>query len=139
MTAQPTSVLFPLESENSDIASSCASEESVPAKVEEVATSTTTLRKKAKLKEEPLPYPFPLPENYRPDVEVALSSGKMTAETRKAFLSQVAALIFSKKRYPTREEFQRVALDIITQYPFLVSTVPGSTQTVSCKLFTFTC
>lgn len=103
----------------------------VPAKVEEVTTSSKRIRKKLKKAEEPLPDPFQLPENYRPDVEVALRSGQMTVETRKAFLSQVAASIFTKKRYPTREEFQRVALGIVRQYPFLESPVPGSTKTVS--------
>ena len=106
-------------------------EDTVPGKVEEI-TSSKHIRKKAKLKEEPLPDPFVLPENYRPDVEVALQSGKMTSETRKAFLSQVAASIFTRKRYPSREEFLRVALDVVRRYPFLESPVPGSLKTVRC-------
>ena len=106
-------------------------EDIAPGKVEEVAT--TAKREMLKLKEEPPPDPFILPGNHRPDVEVALKSGKMTAETRKTYLSQVAAAIFTKKRYPTREEFQRVALDIVRRYPFMESPVPGSTKTVSCK------
>ena len=80
----------------------------IPGKVEEV--STCARRKKLKLNEEPLPDPFTLPVNHRPDVEVALKSGKMTTETRKAYLSQVAAAIFSKKRYPTREELKGLPL-----------------------------
>lgn len=92
---------------------------------------------KLKLKEESLHDPFVLPENYQPDVEVVLKTGKMTSETRKAFVPQVAAAMFTKKRHPTHEEFQRVDLDIVRCYTFLESPVPGSTKTVSynCTLF----
>lgn len=96
--------------------------------MEEVVT--TPRPKRVKLNEEPLPDPFPLPDNHRPDVDVALKTGKMTVETRKAYMSQIAASIFTRKRYPTREELQRVALDVVKRYPFLQSPVPGSTKTV---------
>ena len=125
-TSSPSLELFPSgtpgntevesPSEESTHQGSCSystnsDEDTVPGKVEEV-TSVKHIRKKSKLKEEPLPDPFVLPENYRPDVEVALKSGKM-------------------KRYPTREEFLRVALDVVRRYPFLESPVPGSSKTVS--------
>ena len=85
--------------------------------------------------EEPLPDPFILPQNHRPDVELALKSGRMTAETRRAYITKVAGSIFSHKRYPTREEFQRIAIDMVRRYPFLQSPVPGSTKTVRRRIF----
>ena len=47
------------------------------------------------VKEEgPLPDPFPFPKNFSSEVELALSSQKMTKETTSAFLSQIASAMF---------------------------------------------
>lgn len=69
----------------------------------------------------PLPDPFKLPKNYRPDVGSALSTGKMTMETTKAFLSAIASAMFSYKRYPTNDDYSNVARTIIAKYPFMKS------------------
>lgn len=98
---------------------------------EVVITSSAVSRKRKKPIEKPLPDPFPLPENFRPDVQVALKSGKMTTETRRAYLTQVASSIFNHKLFPTREELTRVALDIIKRYPFLQSPAHCGSRTVS--------
>ena len=74
--------------------------------------------KRFKIKNSPLTDPFPLPGNYRPDVQVALSSGKMTGVTKTAFYTQVAGAIF------------RVASEIVRQHPFLGSTKECGTKTV---------
>ncbi len=79
----------------------------------------------------PILDPFFLPGNYRPDVQVALSSGIMTGITRAAFLTQVAGAIFNHKRYPTGPEFIRVASEIIRKYPFLGSTKECGSKTVT--------
>ena len=75
--------------------------------------------KKDILEETPFPDPFPLPVNYRSDVELCLSTGKMTREAKRAFLSSVAAKMFGYKRYPSGEDYTRVAVQIISNYPFL--------------------
>ena len=77
-------------------------EDILPAKEEIV---TTKQKRLVKPPEPPLPDPFPLPQNFRPDVELALRAGKMTTDTRRAYMSQVASAIFGYKRYPLREEF----------------------------------
>ena len=69
----------------------------------------------------PLPDPFILPKNYRPNVTSALSTGKMTMETSKAFLSAVASAMFTYKKYPTNDDYSNVARTIITKYPFMKS------------------
>ena len=79
----------------------------------------------------PLPDPFELPKHYRPDVEVALKSGKMTVDTNKSFLSTVAAAMFTYKRYPTADDYNNVARVIIHQYPFMKS--PTGKPHVSCS------
>ena len=85
--------------------------------------------------EKPLPDPFPLPLNFRSDVEVALRTGRMTRETNKAFFSSVAGCMLSFKRYPMKEEFIRIATDIIRKYPFMRSQT-GS-PTVSTYLYIY--
>ena len=58
------------------------------------------------------PNPFPLLKPYRHDVEVALSSKKLTKETRSQFLSAVASSILTFKHYPTPDEYKNIALSI---------------------------
>ena len=96
-----------------------------------VIGSDTKKKKIIKPNEPPLPDPFPLPQNFRPDVELALKSGNMTANTRKTYLSQVASAIFGFKKYPSREEFMRVADQITRMYPFLQSPLPNGSKIVS--------
>lgn len=72
-----------------------------------------------KLEELPLPDPFPLPHHFTLEVELTLSSQKMTKETNALFLSAVASAMLSYKRFPTKEECTRVAKDIVSKYPFM--------------------
>ena len=69
----------------------------------------------------PLPDPFELPKHYRADVEVDLKSGSMTEDTTRAFLSSVAASMFTYKRYPSADDYRNVARVIIQKYPFMKS------------------
>ena len=98
---------------------------------EELMPDTSKKKKKTmKPIEPPLPDPFLLPQNFRPDVELALKSENMTTNTRKAYLSQVASAIFGYKKYPIREEFMLLADQIIRRYPFLQSPMPDGSKTV---------
>jgi len=95
---------------------------------------TTKMVKKIEKTEDdavPLPDPFPLPRHYRADVEVALKTGKMTSETRSAFISAVASAMLRYKLYPTRDDYICVARTAIGKYLFLRS--PTGTNT-SCTL-----
>ena len=71
----------------------------------------------------PLPDPFPLPKYYRVDVQEALESGKMTAQTMSSFLSSVASSMYVYKRYPTRDDYITVARSVVQKYQFLASPV----------------
>ena len=51
----------------------------------------------------------------------ALSTGMITTETTKSFLSAVASAMFTFKRYPTNDDYSNVACTIVTKYPFLKS------------------
>ena len=91
--------------------------------------------KKEKIAEKPIPDPFPFPAHHRPDVELGLSTGKMSREAKKAFLSSVAFSMFGWKKYPSSEEYARVACEIIKKYPFLKP--PSGSPTVSCHAYVF--
>ena len=83
---------------------------------------------------QPMSDPFPLPTNYRADVQLVLSKGMMTREAKKSFLSSVGAHMLGYKRYPTGEEYTRVAIAIIVKYPFLKP--PTGSPTVRLVAFT---
>ena len=84
-------------------------------------------KEKEMKKKNPLPDPFPA--HYRPDVELGLSSGKMSREAKRAFISSIASAMFACIKHPSGEEYTRVAYDIIKQYPFLKP--PSGSPTVS--------
>ena len=71
-----------------------------------------------------LPDPFPLPRNYKANVESALKAGKLTSETRSAFLSSVASAMYAYKKYPTRDDYNCVARTIVAKYPFMKALPP---------------
>ena len=66
----------------------------------------------------PLLKPFPLPKYYRPDVETALETQKMTKETTSAFYSAIASAMLVYKRYPTRDDYIAVGRAITEKYCF---------------------
>ena len=72
----------------------------------------------------PLPDPFPLPKNYKADVEIALKTTRMTAETRSSFLSAVASSMYSIKKHPTKTDYVMVARTIVQNYPFMKALSP---------------
>lgn len=114
----------------SSIAESNSSHGSTPKTHREKAEPRlSSVVKKERVVESALPDPFPLPANYRSDVELGLSSGKLTKEAKRAFLSTVAAKMLGYKRYPSSEEYTRVAVQIITKYPMFKP--PSGSPTVS--------
>lgn len=69
---------------SADVEDGAIDKDILPAKEE---TVTTKRKRLVKPTEPPLPDPF---QNFRPDVEMALRSGKMTTDTCRAYMSQVA-------------------------------------------------
>ena len=55
----------------------------------------------------------------------------MSRETKAAFYSTIAHTMFAYRKYPTREEYVRIASEIIARYPFLKP--PKGSPTVSYR------
>ena len=120
----------PLNSDTSDNESDVKPKCSTPKSV-----LPSVVKKEKVTVEKDLPDPFPLPLHYRPDVELGLSTGKMSIEAKRSFLSSVASSMFTLKKYPTSEEYTRVACEIIKKYPFLKP--PTGSPTVSSCIYVF--
>ena len=115
----------------SSVKSDCSSSTGrlTPASVKSEHTTSRKLKlatppggiKKLKMEEQSLPDPYEFPDNFRPDVELALSNKQLTKETAKAFISRVAAHIFTYKKYPSQDEYVSVARAVIAKYPFMKS------------------
>lgn len=67
----------------------------------------------------PLPDPFPFPENYSPEITVALTNWLMPPKTLEKFVTAVARAAFALKCYPTSKELERVAIQAIEKWEFL--------------------
>lgn len=78
-----------------------------------------------------LPVPLALPKKYPADVIMALNRQSMNRVELTRLISQVAKVIFPLKAYPSREELTEVATQLITEYPFIQSTVGVSSVRIS--------
>ena len=68
-----------------------------------------------------IPYPFPFPSHYRSDIEMGLKLKVMSPLTFAKFLTRIANVMFLYKRYPKKADFENVAEQIVTHYPFMIS------------------
>ena len=68
-----------------------------------------------------IPYPFPFPCHYRSDIEMGLSLKVMPPLAFTKFLTRIAHVMFMYKRYPKREDYESVADQVVTRYPFMRS------------------
>ena len=90
---------------------------------DEVSISSEPPAKRLKTKirkvEPPLEMPFKLPVNYPKAVEEGIAAGNLIGITRTRFISSVAAAVYHKKTYPSKFEYEHVASQIISTYPFM--------------------
>lgn len=75
-----------------------------------------------KRKSEPqLPMPFELPLNYPFKVSIGLDNKNLVGKSYSKFISSIAGSAYRFKKYPTKEEYDHVAYQIVEKYPFLKS------------------
>ena len=72
-----------------------------------------------KKQESRLPRPFQLPVNFNPTIADALTNKSLCGKPRTKFISVIAEAIFRHKSYPTTEEYEHVAQQIVKKWPFL--------------------
>ena len=64
-------------------------------------------------------------------LQEGLNSGNLNGKARTKFISSVASAMFHDKSYPTKEEYDHIAEQIVNCYP-LMSFGPGKGH-VSCN------
>ena len=67
-----------------------------------------------------IPYLLPFPAHYRSDVVMGLKLKVMSPLMFSKFLTRVANVMFLYKRYPKKADFESVAEQIVTCYPFMM-------------------
>ena len=91
--------------------------------------------KQERKSEEPLPRPFPLPQNYPASVEAGLSAQNTSIiPALYQSSSRVASSMLCYKLYPTRDEYQQVALQITDKYKWMSAKIGPPTVSV-CALY----
>ena len=80
----------------------------------------TWTRVASKKKQEPqLPMPFDLPRNFQPNIEAGLNEENLTGKARAKFITSIAEAIYRFKSYPTREEYEHVANQVVKKWAFM--------------------
>lgn len=90
-----------------------------------------------KKQESRLPRPFQLPANFNPTIADALKNETLSGKPRTKFISVIAESIFRYKSYPTTEEYEHVAQQIVKKWPFLSKS--GSYVSLKNVLYVLTC
>lgn len=78
-----------------------------------------------KLKDE-LPMAFVLPENLPADIEAGLQAQNLQRSQLASLVTIVAHAMYGHIRYPTKEERDSVARNVVTKYPFLRSPIDNT-------------
>ena len=63
--------------------------------------------------------PFELPRNFQPNIQSGLDEQNLTGKARAKFITSIAEAMYRFKSYPTREEFEHVADQIVLKWKFL--------------------
>lgn len=71
--------------------------------------------------EPPLPTPFEMPRNYPTKIQAGLDEKSLTGRARAKFITTIAESVYRFKSYPTREEYEHVAQQIVKTFSFLAS------------------
>ena len=81
--------------------------------------------RKQQMQEQPLPIPFELPTNFQQKIMIALEEQRLVGRARAKFITKIAEAMFRFKSYPTREEYQHVAMQIIKKFSETTSCLVG--------------
>ena len=74
----------------------------------------------SKRKQEPeLPIPFDMPRNFQPYIQLGLDQENLTGKARAKIITTIAESIYRYKSYPTREEYDHVASQMVKRWTFL--------------------
>lgn len=63
--------------------------------------------------------PFDLPRNFQTNIQTGLDEKSLTGRTRAKFITSIAEAIYRFKSYPTKEEYEHVANQIVKKWAFL--------------------
>ena len=63
--------------------------------------------------------PFDLPRNFQPKIQAGLDEKNLTGRTRAKFITSIAEAMYRFKSYPTKEEYDHVAKQIVKKWSFL--------------------
>ena len=77
-----------------------------------------------------IPNPFPFPTHYRSDIELGLKQENMSALAFTKFVTRIANVMFLYKRYPKKGDYESVAEQIVTRYPFMKSPLQRTVSNV---------
>ena len=89
-----------------------------------------------KKQEHRLPQPFQLPVNLQSTIADALRNESLSAKSCAKFLSVIADSIFRHKSYPTNDEYEHIAQQIVKKGPFLSK---GGSYVSTWILFSVVC
>ena len=83
-----------------------------------------------------LPDPFPFPDNFTPEISLAMRNQIMPPRVLDKYITAVAREVFALKMYPTSKELERVSIQAIERWVFLQASY-GSPFVILFYLFQF--
>ena len=88
--------------------------------IDTTSTSSSSVMIVVGEKETAIPCPFSFRKHYIPDIEIGLQMKQLSPKLQAKLYMRIANVMFMYKRYPTKDEYQSVARQVIEKYPFLL-------------------
>lgn len=63
--------------------------------------------------------PFDLPLNFQPYIQAGLDEENLTGKARAKFITSIAEAVYRFKSYPTKEEYEHVANQVVKKWGFM--------------------
>ena len=73
--------------------------------------------------EEEIPNPFHLPKHFNPQIEIGIRAKKLSSHQQSKFVTAIANIMYTYKRKPNKDDYDRVARQCVEKYPFIASPI----------------
>ena len=70
-----------------------------------------------------IPNPFPFPKHFNPQIEIGIQAKKLSSHQQSKFVTAIANVMYTYKRKPNKDDYDRVARQCVEKYPFIASPI----------------
>ena len=67
--------------------------------------------------------PIPFPKHFNPQIEIGIQAKKLSSHQQSKFVTAIANVMYTYKRKPNKDDYDRFARQCVEKYPFIASPI----------------